>query len=228
MGSRDFERATPNRIATTATAWGTGLTTLGFTVAVVSTQESATAGSFYTYGAITSGTAARQIGLGQNSADLLTLVVGTTEITFAGTTPTADNWCLSAVTKATGTVTPLGYRLDMTTGTWSGAITGSGTVANRTAGVCVANIGSFGAGDYWDGRIRRFAIFEKVLSAGEILELRYPGSWMRHMVTRNGLYCDLGWKQNLAIGFDEINPSISFAAAGTAPALDGVSPPGWL
>jgi hypothetical protein len=227
MGSRDFERATPNRIATTATAWGTGLTTLGFTIAAVVTQESATGGSFYTQGAITSGTAARQLGMGQNSGDLMTLVVGTTEITFAATTPTVDQWYLKVITKATGTVTPLGYIYNLNTGVYSGAISGSGTVGNRTAGVCVGNIGSFAAGDYHDGRIARFAIFEKVLNEGEVRELKFKESWRRHSVTRNGMFVDLGWKQNVAIGFDEMNPSISFAAAGTAPALDGISPPGW-
>jgi hypothetical protein len=224
MGSRDFERATPNRIATTATAWGTGLTTLGFTIAAVVTQESATGGSFYTQGAITSGTAARQLGMGQNSGDLMTLVVGTTEITFAATTPTVDQWYLKVITKATGTVTPLGYIYNLNTGVYSGAISGSGTVANRTAGVCVGNVGSFGAGDYHDGRIRRYAMFEKVLSEGEVRELRFPGSWKRHMVTQNGMYVDFDYKQ--IFGLDEVNPSITWNA-GTAAPTDGVSPPGW-
>jgi len=212
-------------MASSVTGWGLGLTTLGFTCAAVVTHEEANAASFYTAHVLQSGTAARQIGMGFNGSSLLTLLIGAAEITFAGTTPTLGNWYLYVITKATGTVTPLGYRLDMTTGVWSGAISGSATSANRTAGVCTANVGSFSTGDYWDGRIARVAIFEKVLNAGEALELRFPMSWRRHSVGHNGLYVDLGWRQNV-FGLDEVNRAVNFGT-GTAPAVVGTSPPGW-
>jgi hypothetical protein len=212
-------------MATTATGWGTRFTTNGFTLATIVTQESATAGGFFTMGAITSGTTARQLGLGQNSADLMTLIVGTTEITFAGTTPTLDQWYLKVVTKATGTVTPVGYYLNMNTLAFSGAISGSGTVANRTAGVCVGNLGSFGAGDYWDGRIAMYAMYDRVLRIDEVLNLAQgPRAWYGAIRSEIDDIWDVTYTTGNFLSYR--NPSFAFSA-GTPPALSPGSPPGW-
>lgn len=235
-GSRDFERGTPNRIASSATGWSTGLTTLGVTMIGIATVEALPgAGSYQTLVSLTSGTAARSLylGLAGDGGNALSAVFGSTQVDFgagSGLVPTADSgawpgtWYGFAATKATGTVAPVGYLYNRETNVLVTATAG-GTAANRTAGAVTANVGSGNAADYWDGRIARVAIFEKVLNAGEILEcFRFSGAWRRHK-TPTGLFVDLTWRPGV-MGLDECNPAVNFGA-GTAPALTGHHPPGF-
>ena len=229
MACRDFERATPNRIASGTTGWASGLTTPTF-AAVVTVESLPGAGAYHTMISATSGTAARQmyLGIAGDGGNALSVVHGATQVDFgagSGLVPTADGrWYLFASTKQNGNVAPIGYMYDFLTCTLTTATAGA-TTNGRTAGAVTMNVGSGGTADYWDGKIAMAAMFNRVLTEQQILQLRHPTAWAAAQLDRFGCHIDLTWKSNV-IALDYINPSIAFTA-GTDPGVNPDAPPGW-
>lgn len=232
MGSRNFVRASSNRIASGVTGWANGMTVNGTTLAAYCTVASLPgAGAYNTALSLTSATSARNlyIGLAGDGGNALSCVFGANQIDFgagSGLVPTADGrWYLLVVTKATGTVAPIGYMYDIAANVMVTATAGA-TTANRSAAAVTANVGAgLGAADFWNGRLAYVAAFDRALTQGMITQLVHRNSWKHFHRSIDGLDVDLTWR-NGVMGFDEKNPTINFSA-GTQPALDGVNPPGF-
>jgi hypothetical protein len=175
------------------------------------------------------------LGLAGDGGNALSFLIGANQIDFGGASglvPTADGgsatapiWYMIGASKATGTVSPVGYMMDLQTGVMTTA-TAAGTSANRTAGTVSMNIGSFAGGDYWDGRIAMCGVYERILRVDEFAELgRSRMAWYGNMKSQNDDIFDLTWRTNNFLSWKFANNAFS---TGTAATFAPGCPPGWM
>jgi hypothetical protein len=106
-------------------------------------------------------------GAGAN-ANKLAIHNGTTDVQ-GPTLVTADDWCLIAVTKATGTTTPRFHKYVYSTDTWT-HVDASGTLANSGAASTSNRIGDDG-GDFFKGDIASVGIWDAQLVDAQVESL---------------------------------------------------------
>lgn len=230
MGSRNFVGASSNRISSSIeylAALGSNYTQLAL---VTRANLTAFQCAFALNNAVST---SRQAGtwIDGSGDDSVGATCRTTDCFGNTVDPPVDIPHIIGHTKDSGTTTPTVFMLNLVTGVFTSAA-GSVAVAGRTSGSVTVNIGSWNAADFWSGHIYALGIYNRILSAGELLSMRYGRQAWRALFGQGVLSSDAELFIDLTIPGtvrDQLNPQIAFTGTGTNPAFGptGFNLRGW-